>query len=145
MLTWSQIHKENNYHIHEDVEVDTAIGDGDVVNTHDHAGEGVETLYEYVRSKDENLLGVYFINSKVYGLVSKGTMSLDDKTPHNNEDFNLSGLDMEQFMIDKSGNIMLHVEEDGILCDIKTFDPIFHLGAIKLLLRMSCIINFKLY
>lgn len=41
-LTESQRHKESDDYIHENVEVDTAMGYGDVVNTHDHAWEDVE-------------------------------------------------------------------------------------------------------
>ncbi|CAI8612608.1 unnamed protein product [Vicia faba] len=47
MLTESQVHKENDDHVHEDVEVYISIDDGGV-NNHDHAFEDVKTLGEGV-------------------------------------------------------------------------------------------------
>lgn len=58
-LTKTQKLKENDDHIHEDVEVDCAKGDDGVVNTYDH----VETLCGDMISKDESLHVIYAIDS----------------------------------------------------------------------------------
>lgn len=100
-LTESQIHKDIDDHIHEDVEIDIVMGDGDVVNAHDHAREDGKTLCEDVISKDKSLLMGWVINRKVYELFTKGTQSIDDMTPYNDEDFDLIGLDMKKVINDK--------------------------------------------
>lgn len=123
MLIESQIHNENddvtpknNYvsddeHVHEDVEVDTVVTHVGVANNH------VETLRKDVIGKDESLLLICAINSRVYRLFTKGTQSIDDTTPHNYEYFDPIGLDMERVITDKPGNTMLSAEEDGSFCD----------------------------
>lgn len=63
MLTKSQRLKENDNHIHEDVEVDSTKVDYGVVNTHDH----VDTLCEDMISKDESLLVVCAIDNVSVG------------------------------------------------------------------------------
>ncbi|KAI5437970.1 hypothetical protein KIW84_023918 [Lathyrus oleraceus] len=44
--------------------------------------------------------------------------------PHNDEELNLIGLDMEQVVTDKLENTMLPAEEDGSQCDTESFDHI---------------------
>lgn len=78
MLTKSQRLKENDDHIHEDVQVDFYKGDIVVVNTHDH----VETLGENLICKDERLIMVCASINNVYGLFYKGAQFIDDVTPH---------------------------------------------------------------
>lgn len=107
--------------------------DDGVVNTQDHAGEYVETLRKHVISKYESLHLVCAFNKKVYIFFTKGKQPINDMTPHNDEDFRLIGLDMEQVVIDKSGNTMLFAEEDGSFGDYETFDPISNLRAIRLI------------
>lgn len=51
MLTEPQVHKENDDHIHEDVEVYIAIIDGHFVNNHDHAFKDMNTLWEGVNER----------------------------------------------------------------------------------------------
>lgn len=50
--------------------------------------------------------------------------------PHEYEDFNLIGLDVEQVVVDKTGNIILSTEDDVNIYDAKTFSPSAHLGSI---------------
>lgn len=64
-----------------------------------------ETLCEDVVSKYESLLLFCAINSKVYGLFTNVTQSINDAqtevTPHEDEDFDLIGLNV----VDKRRNI----------------------------------------
>lgn len=96
------------YHIHEDVEVDYAKGDGGVVNTHDH----IKTLCEDMISKDESLLLVYV-------LFSKGTQYINDMTPHNDKVFDPIGFDIEQVVTLLPINTKIYAKEHGIFCDAK--------------------------
>lgn len=59
--------------------------------------------------------------------------------------FYLIGFAVKQVVADKTKNIMLSAEENGIFYDAKTFAPIAHLGAVRLIPRLSCIPKFKLY
>lgn len=54
------------------------------------------------------------------------------------------GLDIEQVVTDKLGNTMLSAEEDVGFYDAEMFDHIAHLGAIRLIPRLSCIMKLKL-
>lgn len=77
------------------------------------------------------------------GLFTKRTQYIDDMTPHEDEDFDLSGLDMKQVVTDKSGNTMLFAEEDESFCDAETLYHITRLRAIILIPRQSCILKLK--
>ncbi|KAI5433741.1 hypothetical protein KIW84_020851 [Lathyrus oleraceus] len=103
-----------------------------------HTVKDVATWGEEVRSKDESVLLVCDVNNKEYGLFTKGTKSIKDMSPHNNEDVDLSGLAMKQVIIDKLGNTLLPVGEDESICDADTF------GAISLRPRLSCILKLNL-
>ncbi|CAI8605693.1 unnamed protein product [Vicia faba] len=80
MLKWSQMYKENDDHVHEDVEVETVIANDGIVNNHDHEVENVETTCGEVISKDGNLRMVCSVNRKnvsnyatdKYGIIKKG-------------------------------------------------------------------------
>ncbi|KAL5079391.1 hypothetical protein RYX36_007812, partial [Vicia faba] len=52
MLTESQMHKKNDDHVHEDVEVDIVIANNDDINNHDHVVEDLETI-NYATDKDD--------------------------------------------------------------------------------------------
>lgn len=125
---------ENNYvsnddHVYEYVETNTVVTHVGVVN---------ETLCEYVVS-----------NNKIYRLFTKGTQSTNGSqnkiTPREDEDFVHISLDVEQVTANKTGNIVMSAEEDGHFCDADTFASIFHLGAIRLMPRLSCILKLKSY
>lgn len=77
---------------------------------------------------------------------TEGTKYIDDvqteMTPHEDEDFVIIDIDVKKFFANKTGNIMLSAEEDGNLYNAETFA---HLEAIRLLLRLSYIMKFKLY
>lgn len=66
-------------------------------------------------------------------------------TPHEDEDFDLISLDVEQVVVDKTGNIMLSIREDRNFYDAETFAHIHHLGATRLIPRLSCILKLKIY
>lgn len=53
-------------------------------------------------------------------------------TSHEDKDFYLIGFDVELVVVDRIGNMMLFVEEDGNLYDTETFTHIAYLGAIRL-------------
>ncbi|CAI8609311.1 unnamed protein product [Vicia faba] len=133
----SQIHKENNdvipennfvsneYHVHEDVEVDTIVAQDGVVNNNnkkiryaskvnkDHAAEDVEkdvnTLCGDMVSSDEIIFLGCSINRKVHRLFTKGTQSIGvivnyvqtKMNPREDEDFDIIGLEVEQVIADK--------------------------------------------
>lgn len=80
MLTESQMHKKDVEHLHDYVEVCTSITNGACVININHSLEDMETLCDNVISKDESLLLLYASNSKVYGLFTKSTQSIDDMT-----------------------------------------------------------------
>ncbi|CAI8595092.1 unnamed protein product [Vicia faba] len=101
MLTESQMHKKNDDHVHEDVEVDIVLANNDVINNHDHVVEDLETMCEDV------------INVIV-----------------NSEDFDLIGLNVDLVVTEKSRNTMLSTKEDGSFYDTETFNRIAHIGAI---------------
>lgn len=156
---------DDDHHVHEDVEIDIVVAHLGVVNNHndkvkfaskgkkDHAVEDVdkdvETLWKDVESNDEIIFLGCAINRKVYLLFIKGTQYIDDvhsdMNPLEDEYFDLIGLDIQQVIADKTGNIMLSTEEDGTLHDAETFAHISYLRAIKLLLKLSCILKFKIY
>lgn len=81
------------------------------------------------------------INSKGYILLTKGSQSIDDATPHeqNYEDFDPIGPNVKQVVIVLPINTKLSTEEDGSLCDAETF---YHIGAITFIPRMTCILKF---
>lgn len=54
MLIGSQMHKENDDHVYENVKVDTIIANDGVVDNHDHEVEYMETMCKDVINKDEN-------------------------------------------------------------------------------------------
>lgn len=84
MLTKFQMLKDDDVHILVDVEVGTTVTNcGGVIN-HDHAVEDMETLWEDVII----LPLVCAIKSKVYGLFNKGTQSINDIYPFNDETTN---------------------------------------------------------
>lgn len=152
MLTKSQIHKENDDMItknnsvsddvHEDVEDDTVVAHGVIVNNYDekrkfaskgkkdHAvkdvDKNVETLCEDVVSNDEGIFLRCDVNSKVYRLFTTGTQSINYvliyMTPHKDEGFNLICLDVEQVIADKSEDTMLSTEDDISFYDAETFN-----------------------
>ncbi|CAI8597600.1 unnamed protein product [Vicia faba] len=72
MLTKPRVYKENEDHIHEDVEVDSAIVGG--------------VKYEGVISKNENILLDCVVNNNKLRVISKKTQSMDDMPPQNHED-----------------------------------------------------------
>lgn len=97
----------------------------------------MNTLGEKVRSNNESILLVCDINNE-YVLFTSGTQFVNDMSPRNNEDVDLSGLDMKQVVTDKSGNPILPGGKDGSICDVNTF------GDISLRPKMSCILKLKL-
>lgn len=114
MLTESQIHKESDDVIHEN----------NLMSDDDHVNEDVEAD----------------------SVVSYGCVVNDfEMTSHEDEDFNLIGINVKQVVADKIRNIMLSAEEDGNFYDAENFTPISHLGAIRLIQILSCILKFKLY
>ena len=129
MLTKTQKLKDNDNHIHEDVEVDYDKSDGGGVNTNDH----VETLCEYMISEDESLRVFCAINSKVCGLFTNDTQFIDDMTPHKNEVCDLDGVVIEQVVTVLPKNTLLPAKENKSVCDVDRF------RTISLRYRLSCI------
>lgn len=65
-------------------------------------------------------------------------------TPHNDEKFDLSGLDMEQVVIDISGNTMLSADEDGSVCDADIFILLPPFKTFKLIPRFPCVLKINI-
>lgn len=113
----------------------------------------VKILCEDVVSSNESICLGCVINNKVYKLFTKGTQYTNvvfndvqtEMTHYEDEDFDLIGLDVKLVVAGKSGNMIMSAEEYGNLYDAETFAHIAHIGAIKLLLELSCILKFKLY
>lgn len=110
LLTESKMHKKKDDHVYEEIK-----GDGSVVNTHDD----LETLCDDVISKDERLLMVCASNRKVCGLFTNGIQSIDDMTPHNDEDFDLFGPDVKHNVTEKLGIIYYLLKKMAVLIILK--------------------------
>lgn len=93
MLTESQVYKEVDGH--EDVKDDNGLTD-DSDDYHDHAFEYVKNLVNGAIYKNENILLNCVTNSKKLRLISKNTQSIDDMSPHNDEDQSLIGSNEKQ-------------------------------------------------
>lgn len=119
MLTQSQVHKENDDH--EAIEVDIIVSNGDVINNHEHKVKYVKTWGEEGRIKDESVPLDCDVNNKEYGLFTNDTQIVNDMSPHNREDVDITGIAMKQVVTDKSGNLLLPTREDGSICDVNTF------------------------
>lgn len=130
MLTESQMHKENNEHVHEEV---------------DHVVD-VETLCEDVISKDKTYSLVMLLIARYMDYLQKArTQSIGDMISLNDEEIDLIDLAMEQVFTNKPGNTMLPTEEDGNLCDTESFNHIVHIRVIILIPRRSCIMKLRFY
>ncbi|KAL5070135.1 hypothetical protein RYX36_021022 [Vicia faba] len=93
--------------------------------------EDVKTLGEGVISKNESILMVCTTNSKEYRLILKITQPINNMTTNNDESFDLIGLV-------KSRTSILYADEN-----VSLYDPIVHLGSIKLIILLSCIMIVK--
>lgn len=137
--------KEDDEYVHDDVEVGIAITNGEGVINISHAIEDMETSCDNVISKDEILLIVCASNRKMYGFIIKGIKSIDDMTPHNDEELDLFGPNVKQNVTDQSGSSMISTKEDGSSRNTENFDPISYLGGIRLIPRLPGILKFKLH
>lgn len=83
MLTKLQMHKENEVHVHEDVEVDNVVAHGNVVNNQYHAledvkarGKGVNEIRCTTNNKEYNLISNYE-SVDFIGLMDEKNVSLN--------------------------------------------------------------------
>lgn len=128
ILTKSQVHKENDDQVHEDVEADTTRAKDDGMDNHD------QKLIEGMVSKNEINLLICATNSKKQKLITLGSQSVNDKFSLIKENVN-----MEQ-VADKLRKYMIFVVGDGNI-----HDCISLLGIIRLSLRLLDFLKFKLY
>lgn len=130
ILTKSQVHKENDDHVHEEVEIDASIDNGGVITNHDHALGDLKTLGEILISKDAILILVCATKRKQYILTTP-----KDKYAHFEENF-----DVEQITAVKLRNSMIFAYEGG---SIHNSLPL--VGTTILSPRLSFFMKFNLY
>lgn len=140
MLTKSQVHKGSDDHVHEDIDVVTVVANDDGIDNRDNTLEDVQTLDEGVISKNESILLVFATNRKEYIFITTCTQSMKDMFAHIKENVDLMELYVEQVTAAESRNIMLFINEDR-----SVFNLFIHLGAIRLIPKLSFIMKVKLY
>lgn len=115
MLVKYHVHKEVDGHNHENVKADDGITDNSDDN-HNKDLEDMKTLSNGVIYNNENIILDYVTHNMKLRVISKNTQSMDDMSPHNDEEQSKSEdsekHDVNKFLNVTSDSVILRDSED---------------------------------